>query len=280
LQQACEAITDIARTIYLRLDAVAKQLLAASQSALVQWELPPLHIPSSLANSLQVPATLDVGAWLCAACATPAALWTLGCLAAMVWVAMEASKQLVATDGDSKRSTAHGSGTAGEASTSSVPVGDEPGGDGDSGTEGYRRRCVFSHPAVPLLAVTCALLLRISWVPASSLAGSVEGALGAGIYAPAALIVTSATTFISFASACKLLGANLAQPRETLEELLSAVKGVVAWHRALLLLDWLLALAGPLPLAVKGQLLISFGLYGVSVDWLTGRAEALSELLA
>lgn len=266
-QTAARMVTQWSNVLYVRLDEVAQQLAELSQSALLQLQLPHLVLPAWFAPSgVALPQSVDTAAWLAGTFATPAGLWTLAWVALAAWVLVVAGGQL-----ERRREAAISRNRGGSESEADGDVGSS-GSQGASGRVGSGLP-VFRRPEVPLLAATCALLLRLSMVPIESLGG-----VGVDIYRPAAVVLTCATTFIALAAAVKVMMANLARPKASLSELVAAVKGVVVWHRALLLLDLLLALIA-VPLAVKGQLLIWFGLYGLSVEWFTQRAEKLSEKL-
>lgn len=130
------------------------------------------------------------------------------------------------------------------------------------------------RPEVVVLSCSCALLLRIAWVPLGSISG-----LALSIYKPAAVLLTGATAFLSMAAVFKLCFAKLQEPKDHLNEMVEGVKGVVIWHRTLLLLDWLLSIFSDMPLATKVQLACSFIVYGIAVEYLTTSAEALNAQL-
>jgi hypothetical protein len=312
-------LSEWAQLVYARLDHAATQLAALSQQPLVPLQLPQLQLPpvsgaqcmclgnprirtghqcarlavsdrragclgGVLLQGLLPPGVsgADVSSWAAATFAAPAALWTLACLAGTAWLIATAARQAgvpVGWTGIAAAAAAKvGGGGAGAATTSSSQGSDARSGAsapaGDAPSPAW-----FKRPEVPLLAAICALLLRVSWVPAESLSGAAGAAVALGIYKPAAFLLTTASTFIALAAALKLLASNWQQPKAACRELLAAVQGVVLWHRALLFLDWVVSLFSPLPLAAKGQLMIAFGVYGMTCEWLSRRAEAVSARL-
>lgn len=127
-------------------------------------------------------------------------------------------------------------------------------------------------PELVVVCHVCALLLRCSYAPLAGFSGVFDG-----VYRAAALLLTAATTFIALAALIKVLGGGGAGGvRNDMCEVLSAVRGVAAWHRRLVLGDWLLALAAPLTLSNKIELSLSFALYHTTINMLQHSADTAS----
>jgi hypothetical protein len=117
-----------------------------------------------------------------------------------------------------------------------------------------------------LLACTCAVLLRVAWVPLTSLSG-----LALSVYGPLSIMLTLAATYFSTAAFFRMWWVQLpgASLREGMGDMAEGLLGVVLWHRTLVLLDWLLSAFSSCSFAAKVQLAGAFLVYSLAVEYLS-----------